>query len=413
MADNFLERIKRGWNAFRERDSNETYSNDIGPGYSSPPSRVRLSIGNERSIISSVYTRIGLDVAALRIEHVRQNEDKKYVDTINSGLNNCLTTEANIDQPGRALIQDAVLSMFDEGSVAIVPVDTTNNPHVGSFDILTLRTARILEWYPYHVRVNLYNDRSGNKEDILLLKKDIAIIENPLYSVMNEPNSTLQRLIRKLNLLDSVDEQSSSGKLDLIVQLPFTIKTPARRVQAEARKQDIENQLKGSKYGIAYIDAAEKVTQLNRPAENNLMAQIEYLTSMLYSQLGMTPAIFDGTADEATMINYHNRTVGPVVTAIIDNMVRSFLTKTARSQGQTIMYFRNPFAFATAEKMASMSDTFTRNAIISSNEVRAELGLKPSKDPEADSLRNKNLNPAKEEATNSKINTEGVKTNEG
>ena len=394
MRESFTSRLQHAWNAFRGNDS--TNYSDLGMSYSTRPDRVRLRIGNERSIISSIYNRIAIDVAAIMIQHARTDQNGRYLEAMPSGLNNCLTLEANKDQTGRAFIQDIVMSMFDEGCVAIVPVDTTLDPTIsGGYDINTMRTARILEWFPNHVRVRLYNDRTGLREDITLLKSTVAIVENPLYSVMNEPNSTLKRLIHKLNLLDAIDEQSSSGKLDLIIQLPYVVKTPARKQQADERRKDIEMQLKGSKYGIAYIDGTEKVTQLNRPAENNLMKQIEYLTSMLYSQLGMTTTIFDGTADEKTMLNYYNRTVEPIISAIADAMKRSFLTKTGRSQGQTIMYFRDPFKLVPVNELADIADKFTRNEILSSNEVRAIIGYKPSSDPGADELRNKNLNPAK------------------
>ena len=403
-----VDRLKNAWNAFRDQDPN-TSSYGLGPSYSVRPDRIRLNIGTERSIIASVYTRIGLDVSSVSIQHVRLDENRRYLETIDSGLNNCLTLEANIDQSGRSFMQDVVLSMFDEGCVAIVPVDTTINPNTsGSWDVQTMRTARIIEWYPYYVRLNLYNERSGRKEDIILPKRDIAIIENPLYSVMNEPNSTLKRLIYKLNLLDAIDEQSGSGKLDLMIQLPYVVKTPARRVQAETRRKDIERQLAGSKYGIAYIDGTEKVTQLNRPAENNLMAQIEFLTSMLYSQLGLTETIFDGTADEKTMINYHNRTIEPILFAITDGLRRRFITKTGRTQGQSIEYFRDPFGLVPAKDLATIADSLTRNAILTSNEFRAVIGYKPSGDKEADTLRNKNLNPP----GTSNNSDKGVATNE-
>ena len=394
MRESFTSRLQHAWNAFRGNDS--TNLSDLGMSYSTRPDRVRLRVGNERSIISSIYNRIAIDVAAIMIQHARIDQNGRFLEAIPSGLNNCLTLEANIDQTGRAFMLDIVMSMFDEGCVAIVPVDTTLDPTIsGGYDINTMRTAKILEWFPKHVRVRLYNDKTGLKEDITLPKSMVAIVENPLYSVMNEPNSTLKRLIHKLNLLDAIDEQSSSGKLDLIIQLPYVVKTPARKQQADERRKDIEMQLKGSKYGIAYIDGTEKVTQLNRPAENNLMKQIEYLTSMLYSQLGMTTTIFDGTADEKTMLNYYNRTVEPIISAIADAMKRSFLTKTGRTQGQTIMYFRDPFKLVPVNELADIADKFTRNEILSSNEVRAIIGYKPSDDPGADELRNKNLNPAK------------------
>lgn len=396
----FLDRLRSGWSAFTDKEVTDPYSYDYGISYSTRPDRLRLTIGNEQSIISSIYNRISLDVAAIKIQHIRADENERYLEQINSGLNSCLNLEANIDQTGRAFIQDVVMSMFDEGSVAIIPVDTTINPNVsGSYDIITMRVAEILEWYPRHIRVNVYNDRTGQKEHLIISKKIAAIIENPLYSVMNEPNSTLKRLINKLNLLDAVDKQSGSGKLDLIIQLPYVIKTPARKSQAEQRRKDIEEQLADSKYGIAYTDATEKITQLNRPTENNLMSQIEYLTSMLYSQLGLTEKIFEGTADEATMLNYYSRTVEPIVSSIVDGLRRSFLTKTARSQGQTIHYLRSPFALVPAIDLADIADKFTRNEILSSNEFRAIMGYKPDKDPKSDELRNKNINSPKEEET--------------
>jgi hypothetical protein len=352
-----------------------------------------LRLGTERSILASIQTRIALDVSSVPIRHVRIDENGRYIDTISSGLNNCLSLEANIDQTDRAFIQDVVISMFDEGCIAIVPVDTTINPNVSdSYDILSLRTARIIQWYPEYVRVKLYNQKTGLMQEITLPKSTVAIIENPLYSVMNEPNSTLQRLIQKLNYLDAIDEQSSSGKLDLIVQLPFLIKTEARKQQAEVRRKLIEDQLKGSKYGIAYTDATEKVTQLNRPAENNLMDQIEYLTSMLYSQLGITKEVFDGNADEKTMLNYYNRTIEPILSAITGGMKRVFITKTGRSQGQTIAFFRDAFRLVPVEQLAEIADKFTRNEILTSNEIRSVIGFKPSSEEGADELRNKNLN---------------------
>ncbi|WP_300944471.1 phage portal protein [uncultured Duncaniella sp.] len=355
---------------------------------------MRFSRGNERSIVTSVYNRIALDVAAVDMYHVRLDENNRFLSTIDSGLNNCLTVEANTDQTGRAFLQDVVMSMMDEGCVAIVPTDTDDDPGdgiPGSFDIDAIRTGQILEWYPQHVRVRVYNERTGQKEDIPMAKQSVAIIENPLYAVINEPNSTMQRLIRKLNLLDVIDEQNSSGKLDLIIQLPYIIKTEARRRQAESRRKDIEDQLRGSKYGIAYTDGTEHITQLNRPVENNLMSQIEYLTSMLYSQLGITQGILDGTADEKTMLNYYNRTIEPILAAIADEMKRKFLTKTARSQRQSIKFFRDPFKLVPVSEISEIADKFTRNEIMTSNEVRQVIGMKPSDDPKADELRNKNL----------------------
>lgn len=387
----FMDRLQHGWNAFvNNRDP--TYSHqDLGFNYSYRPDRPRLSRGNERSIVTAVYNRIALDVAAVGIQHCQLDENGRFLETINSPLNSCLTLEANIDQTGRAFIQDVVMSMLDEGCVAIVPVDTDINPKEGSFDILSMRTAKILEWYPKHVRVQLYNDRIGKKQELLLEKKHVAIIENPLYAVINERNSTLQRLIRKLNLLDAIDEQSGSGKLDLIIQLPYIIKSEARRQQAEQRRKDIEMQLSGSKYGIAYTDGTEHITQLNRPVENNLMKQIEFLTSMLYSQLGITQSVMDGTADEKVMLNYNDRTVEPIVAAIVDEMKRKFLTKNARTRLQSITYFRNPFKLVPINDIAEIADKFTRNEILSSNEIRQIVGMKPSKDPKADQLVNSNV----------------------
>ena len=390
MDMSFGSRLKHAWNAFT--GNIQTQYRGVGMGYSYRPDRIRLTRGNERSIVTSVYNRIALDVSALSIQHVRLDSNGRFVSVIQDGLNNCLSVEANIDQTARSFIQDVVISMFDEGSVAIVPVDTTLNPEVtGSYDIQTMRVGKILDWYPQHIRVNLYNERSGTKEDILIPKSTVAIIENPLYAVINEPNSTMQRLIRKLNLLDVIDEQSGSGKLDLIIQLPYVIKTEARRQQAENRRKDIETQLSGTKYGIAYTDGTERITQLNRSVNNNLMSQIEYLTSMLYSQLGITQSILDGTADEKTMLNYNNRTIEPIISAIVDEMKRKFLTKTARSQLQSISFFRDPFKLVPVNDIAEIADKFTRNEIMTSNEIRQVIGMKPSSDPRADELRNKNL----------------------
>lgn len=396
MEITFGSRLRHAWNAFFNRAPTGFYKN-VGMGYSYRPDRMRFSRGNERSIVTSVYNRIALDASAVDLFHVRLDENNRFLSTIDSGLHNCLTVSANTDQTGRAFLQDVVMSMLDEGCVAIVPTDTDDNPGngiPGSFDIDAMRTGKILEWYPQHVRVQVYNERTGKKEDILIAKQAVAIIENPLYAVINEPNSTMQRLIRKLNLLDAVDEQTSSGKLDLIIQLPFVIKTEARRRQAEGRRNDIERQLSGSKYGIAYTDGTEHITQLNRPVENNLMSQIEYLTSMLYSQLGITQGILDGTADEKTMLNYHNRTIEPILSAISDEMKRKFLTKTARSQLQSIEFFRDPFRLVPVSDISEIADKFTRNEIMTSNEIRQVIGMKPSDDPRADELRNKNLSAA-------------------
>ena len=393
----FTDRLQHAWNAFLNRDPTYEFR-DHGMISTYKPDRVRFTRGNERSIVTSVYNRIALDVSSIDINHAKLDENGRFKEVIQSGLNECLTLNANIDQTGKAFIQDVVMSMMDEGCVAIVPIDTTTNPTItGSFDINSLRTGQIIEWRPEFVKVRLYNDRTGQKEDVLLPKKSVAIIENPLYAVINEPNSTMQRLIRKLNLLDVIDEQSGSGKLDLIIQLPYVIKSEARRQQAENRRKDIEMQLAGSKYGIAYTDGTEKITQLNRPAENNLMKQIEYLTSMLYSQLGITQSVLDGTADERTMLNYYNRTIEPIISAIIDEMKRKFLTKTARTQNQSIVYFRNPFKLVPINELAEISDKFTRNEIATSNEIRQIIGWKPSDDPGADELRNKNLNQKAED----------------
>lgn len=390
MEMSFGSRLKHAWNAFT--GNVQMNYRDLGMSYSYRADRPRMSRGNERSIVTSVYNRIALDVAALNVQHVRLDENGRFLSVIDDGLNNCLTLEANVDQTARSFIQDVVISMFDEGSVAIVPIDTTTDPNVsGSYDIQSLRVGQILDWYPQYIRARVYNEQTGRKEDIVVPKSAVAIIENPLYAVINEPNSTMQRLIRKLNLLDVIDEQSGSGKLDLIIQLPYVIKTEARRQQAENRRKDIERQLSGSKYGIAYTDGTEHITQLNRSVNNNLMSQIEYLTSMLYSQLGITQSILDGTADEKTMLNYNNRTIEPIISAIVDEMKRKFLTKTARSQRQSISFFRDPFKLVPVNEIAEIADKFTRNEIMTSNEIRQVVGMKPSDDPRADELRNKNL----------------------
>ena len=407
MDETIASRLKHAWNAFLNRDPT-SYK---GMGFSSSyrPDRPRFSRGNEKSIVTSVFNRIALDVSAINIQHARLDKNNRFVDTIDSGLNTCLTLEANIDQTARAFIQDVVISMFDEGVVAIVPVDTSRDPNqTDSYEILSMRTGKILEWFPSSVRVRVYNDRTGKKEDIIMPKSDVAIIENPLYAVINEPNSTMQRLIRKLNLLDIIDEQSGAGKLDLIIQLPYVIKTDARRQQAELRRKDIENQLAGSKYGIAYTDGTERITQLNRPVENNLMKQIENLTNLLYSQLGLTQTIMAGSADDKTMLNYYNRTVEPIVSAIVDELKRKFLTKTARSQRQSILFFRDPFKLVPVADIAEIADKFTRNEIMTSNEIRQIVGMKPSDDPRADELRNKNLS----EPSNNKTETPTINDNE-
>ena len=397
------DRLQHAWNAFVYNDNTYVDPQNLGGLSTYKPDRVHFSRGVERSIVTSVYNRLALDVSSIAIKHVRLDENGRFKEEVDSGLQNCLNVEANIDQTGRAFLQDVVMSMLDEGCVAIVPVDTTIDPaKSGSYEINTMRTGKILEWYPAHVRVRVYNDKKGIHEEIVLPKSAVAIIENPLYAVINEPNSTMQRLIRKLNLLDVVDEQTSSGKLDLIIQLPYVIKTDARRKQAEERRKDIEMQLSGSKYGIAYTDGTERITQLNRPAENNLMKQVEYLTSMLYSQLGLTQSIMDGSADDKTMLNYYNRTVEPILAAITDEIKRKFLTKTARSQRQTIMYFRDPFKLTPVLDLAEIADKFTRNEIMTSNEIRQIVGMKPADDPSADELRNKNLNQSNEEVDNKK-----------
>ena len=406
------DRLKHGWNAFRN-NRDPTFPNyDNGPTYSYRPDRVVFTRGNERSIITAIFNKIALDVAALDIRHVKLDEDDRFVDYVkNSSLDYCLTIEANIDQTGRALKQDAVMSLLDEGCMAIVPVDTDIDPETASFKIETLRIGKIVEWSPKKVKVRLYNEETGRKQDVWLPKSTVAIVENPFYAVMNEPSSTMQRLIRKLNLLDAIDEQSGAGKLDLIIQLPYSVRSETRRQQAETRRKDIEMQLAGSKYGIAYADSAEKIVQLNRSVDNNLMKQIEYLTSMLYSQLGITQSILDGTADEATMLNYYNRTIEPIVTAIVDEMKRKFLTKTARSPKQSIVFFRDPFKLVPVEKLAESADKFTRNEIMSKNEFRQIIGRKPSKDPKADQLINSNISQPDSNAKPEPKVTE--ETNEG
>lgn len=391
-----ITRIQRGWNAFRNRDPTIEYK-DIGASYYARPDRPRFTRGNERSIVTSVLNRIALDASAINIQHVRLDDNNRFLSTINSGLNNCLNLSANLDQTGRAFIQDAVASMLDEGCVALVPIDTSENPETtDSYEIGTMRVGKIVEWYPLHVKVNVYNERTGKKEDIRISKRNVAIIENPLYAVMNESNSTMQRLVRKLGLLDVTDEQTASGKLDLIIQLPYIIKTEARKQQAEQRRKDIEMQLANSKYGIAYTDGTEHITQLNRSVENNLMKQVEYLTNMFYSQLGITQSILDGTADEKTMLNYYSRTIEPIVSAIVDELKRKFITKTARSQKQSIMFFRDPFKLVPVNDIAEIADKFTRNEIMTSNEIRQAVGMKPSDDPDADRLKNSNIAEAKQ-----------------
>ena len=397
MEQSFGSRLKHAWNVFRSRDPTSEFG-DTGASHYNRPDRPRFTRGNERSITTSVLNRIALDASAIDILHVRLDKNGRFLEEINSGLNNCLTLSANADQTGRAFKQDVVMSMLDEGCVAIVPTDTTMNPKVtDSYDIETMRVGKIIQWRPQHVQVRIYNEQTGKKEELWLPKKMVAIVENPLYAVMNEPNSTMQRLIHKLGLLDITDEQTASGKLDLIIQLPYVIKTDARRQQAENRRKDIEMQLAGSKYGIAYTDGTEKITQLNRSLENNLMKQVEYLTNQLYSQLGITQTILDGTADEKTMLNYYNRTIEPIVSAIADEMKRKFLTKTARTQNQSIEFFRNPFKLVPVNDIAEIADKFTRNEIMTSNEIRQIVGMKPSDDPKADELRNSNIAETKED----------------
>lgn len=389
----FGDRLQHAWNAFKNGDLPQNVSYDLGVSSSFRPDYGKVYSGPDRTIVASIYNRIAIDVASVKIEHVRLDQNGRYTETIDSSLNRCLTLSANIDQTGRNLIQNIAMNMCNDGVVAVVPVDTSLNPNkTGSYDIETIRCGKITQWYPEHVMVDLYNEKEGKSQEIVLPKANIAIIENPLYEVMNEPNSTLRRLIHKLNILDAIDEQSGAGKLDLIIQLPYVIKSDARREQAERRRKDIEMQLSGSKYGIAYTDGTERITQLNRPAENNLLTQIEYLTKMLYSQLGLTESVFDGTADEKTMLNYHNRTIEPILSAITNEIKRKFLTKTARTQGQSIEFFRDPFRLVPAEQLADIADKFTRNEILSSNEVRAIIGYKPVDDARADELRNKNLN---------------------
>ena len=387
-----MDRIKNAYNAFRNNRDPTFYSHDTGTSYYRRPDRTRLSGGNERSIITAVINKLATDAATIDIEHVRLDENGRYKETVQSTLNECLSVEANIDQTGRAFRQDMFMSMLDEGCIAAVPIDTSDNPKLtDSYDIYTMRTGKIMQWKPTMIQVRVYNDLTGQREDVWVQKKNVAVLENPFYAVMNEKSSTLQRLIRKLNILDAIDEQSGSGKLDLIVQLPYTVKSTTRREQAEQRRKDIEDQLNGSKYGIAYIDGTEHVTQLNRPVENNLMKQIEYLTSMLFSQLGLTQSILDGTADEKTMTNYFSRTIEPLVAVPVDEFKRKFLTKTARSQGQSICAYRDPFKLVPVSELAKIADTLTRNEIATSNEIRQVMGWKPSNDPRADELRNRNL----------------------
>lgn len=392
MEINFGSRLKHAFNAFMNRDPTLDYQN-IGPGYSVRPDRPRLTRGNERTIVTSIYNRIAIDVASITINHCRVDDNDRFIEAIQSPLNKCLNLEANLDQTGRAFMQDVVMSMFDEGCVAIVPVETSLDPKKSSsYDIFSMRTGKILEWYPQHIKVRVYNERTGEREDIKLAKNTVAIIENPLYAVINEHNSTMQRLIRKLSLLDSMDERTSAGKLDMIIQLPYVIKSKARREEADRRRKELEDQLSGSTYGIGYIDGTERIVQLNRPLENNLMKQVEYLTAQLYSQLGITQAILDGSASEQEMLNYHSSTIEPIISAIVDEMKRKFLTKTARSQKQTIKFFKDPFKLVPLNTIANVAGTFTMNEIITANEVRQIIGMKPSDDPKADQLVNSNIN---------------------
>lgn len=391
MELNIGSRLKRAWNAFTNRDPTGGYKS-VGPGYSLSPSRPRLSRGNEKSIVNAVLTRIAMDAAAIDIKHCRLDKNGRYLEDIDSPLNDCFNLSANIDQTGRAFKLDAYLSLLDEGCIALVPIDTTDNPDdTNSYDINSMRVCKILDWYPRHVRVLAYNDRTGEKEELVMPKSQVAIIENPAYSVMNEPNSTMQRLKKKLSLLDATDEQSASGKLDLIIQLPYAVKSELKRQQVEERRKDIEDQLTNGKYGIAWADGTEKITQLNRPVENNLMKQIEYLTNLFYSQLGVTQSVMDGTADEKTMLNYNNRTIEPLVAAVVDEVKRKFLTKTARTKGQSISYFTDPFKLVPVDNIAEIADKFTRNEIMTSNEIRQIIGMKPSDDPKADQLINSNI----------------------
>ena len=414
MDQSLGSRLKHAWNVFMNRDPTGMSYQAFGGGSSSRPDRVRLSRGNERSVVTSVYNRIAMDVAAIGVRHVRQDQNGRFLYEMESSLNHCLTVEANLDQTSRAFYQDMVMSMLDEGVVAVVPTVYTSSLREGNFySISSLRTGKITEWFPNAVRVQLYNEQTGRKEEIIRPKNMVAIIENPLYAIINEPNSTMQRLIRKLNLLDLVDEQSSSGKLDLIVQLPYVIKTDARRDQAEKRRRDIEEQLSGSKYGIAYTDGTERITQLNRSVGNNLMSQIEYLTSMLYSQLGISQRVLDGTANEETMLNYYDRTIEPMLSAFVDEFKRKFLTQTARSQLQTISYFRDPFKLVPVNQLAEIADKFTRNEIVTSNEIRQIIGMKPSDDPKADELRNSNLRASEGGDTQAALPQETGKDDDG
>ena len=413
MELNIGSRLKRAWNAFTNRDPTGGYKS-VGPGYSLSPSRPRLSRGNEKSIVNAVLTRIAMDAAAIAIKHCRLDKNGRYLEDVDSPLNDCFNLSANIDQTGRAFKLDAYLSLLDEGCIALVPIDTTDNPDdTNSYDINSMRVCKILDWYPRHVRVLAYNDRTGEKEELVMPKSQVAIIENPAYSVMNEPNSTMQRLKKKLSLLDATDEQSASGKLDLIIQLPYAVKGELRRQQAEERRKDIEDQLMNGKYGIAWTDGTEKITQLNRSVENNLMKQIEYLTNLFYSQLGVTQSVMDGTADEKTMLNYNNRTIEPLVAAVVDEVKRKFLTKTARTKGQSISYFTDPFKLVPVDNIAEIADKFTRNEIMTSNEIRQIIGMKPSDDPKADQLVNSNISQPNQGEELAVDDTENEERSEG
>lgn len=413
MELNIGSRLKRAWNAFTNRDPTGGYES-VGPGYSLSPSRPRLSRGNEKSIVNAVLTRIAMDAAAIDIKHCRLDKNGRYLEDVDSPLNDCFNLSANIDQTGRAFKLDVYLSLLDEGCIALVPIDTTDNPDdTNSYDINSMRVCKILDWYPRHVRVLAYNDRTGEKEELVIPKSQVAIIENPAYSVMNEPNSTMQRLKKKLSLLDATDEQSASGKLDLIIQLPYAVKGELRRQQAEERRKDIEDQLMNGKYGIAWTDGTEKITQLNRSVENNLMKQIEYLTNLFYSQLGVTQSVMDGTADEKTMLNYNNRTIEPLVAAVVDEVKRKFLTKTARTKGQSISYFTDPFKLVPVDNIAEIADKFTRNEIMTSNEIRQIIGMKPSDDPKADQLINSNISQPNQEEELMVDDTENEERSEG
>ena len=416
MELNIGSRLKRAWNAFTNRDPTGGYKS-VGPGYSLSPSRPRLSRGNEKSIVNAVLTRIAMDAASIDIKHCRLDKNGRYLEDVDSPLNDCFNLSANIDQTGRAFKLDVYLSLLDEGCIALVPIDTidtTDNPDdTNSYDINSMRTAKILDWYPRHIRVLAYNDRTGEKEELVMPKSQVAIIENPAYSVMNEPNSTMQRLKKKLSLLDATDEQSASGKLDLIIQLPYAVKSELKRQQAEERRKDIEDQLMNGKYGIAWTDGTEKITQLNRSVENNLMKQIEYLTNLFYSQLGITQSVMDGTADEKTMLNYNNRTIEPLVAAVVDEVKRKFLTKTARTKGQSISYFTDPFKLVPVDNIAEIADKFTRNEIMTSNEIRQIIGMKPSDDPKADQLINSNISQPNQEEELMVDDTENEERSEG